>query len=407
MDQNRIDPPGSETREEPRGTTRGAIQRTALGAAPDGRRADARRPVHSPTAHGIGERVAAARHGDVADASPAHVEAEPVGTARLDPLAPVLSPDDDPTAGLAHNNDSADSGAATAAELAGGSARIHARPRRLRRRRHLWSAFGLVMVAIGILIVVLTPAEQSADEVHESEKTGKFEGWTPSYFEDFGTDARVGTFGAIYGREWNGYSGFPDTSGRGLYAPDRVLSVHDSMLDFYIRTEDGQRLVAAPLPTGYDGQTYGRFSLRFKADNIPGYKIAFMLWPESDRWNDGEIDWPEGELAGRMSPASAQVGTLRDGEMSFDTAHRVYSPTDATDWHVATTEWTPGSVKWYWDGELVGETSVPALVPTLPMRWTLQAETNLENAYISDDTSGHILIDWVRAWTYSPNEPAD
>ncbi|WP_106209811.1 glycoside hydrolase family 16 protein [Glaciihabitans tibetensis] len=269
-------------------------------------------------------------------------------------------------------------------------------------RTHLLSALGLVLVAIVILIVVLTPPDQESVDVHEREKTGDFDGWTPSYFEDFERDAPVGSFGAIYGTAWNGYNGIADTSGRGMYAPDQVLSAHDSMLDFYLHTVDGQHLVAAPLPNGYDGQTYGRFSLRFKADNIPGYKIAFMQWPESDSWNDGEIDWPEGELAGPMSPASAQVGTLRNGEMSFDTAHRVYSPTDATEWHVATTEWTPGSVKWFWDGELVGETAVAALVPTLPMRWTLQAETNLEEQLISDDTAGHILIDWVRAWTYTP-----
>jgi hypothetical protein len=280
---------------------------------------------------------------------------------------------------------------------------ITQRPRR--RRRQLWSLVGLVLVTVVAMVVVFTPSEPTREEVHMTEKSGKFEGWTPNYFEDFSTDARLGTFGAIYGREWNGYSGFPDTSGRGLYAPDRVLSVHDSMLDFHLRTENGTHLVAAPLPKGYDGQTYGRFSLRFKADNIPGYKIAFMLWPESDSWNDGEIDWPEGELAGPMSPASAQVGTLRDGEMTFDTAHRVYSPTDSTDWHVATTEWTPGSVKFFWDGELVGETSVPERVPTLPMRWTLQAETNLEEAFISEETSGHILVDWVRAWTYTPTDP--
>jgi hypothetical protein len=375
MDHNPIDPPDTAARAEPRSGSRGSVPL-------DRRRADSRRPGHThpgtTTSRG-------------ATPSPS--------TSTYSGPSPITEAD--PATAGAVTDLRADHSPGPAADGHG----AHRRPRR--RRRHLWSALGLVLVALAILIIVLTPPEQNAEEVHESEKTGKFEGWTPNFFEDFDVDARVGTFGAIYGREWNGYSGFADTSGRGLYAPDRVLSVHDSMLDFDIHTEDGQHLVAAPLPSGYDGQTYGRFSLRFKSDNIPGYKIAFMLWPESDSWNDGEIDWPEGELAGPMSPASAQVGTLRDGEMSFDTAHRVYSPTNATDWHVATTEWTPGSVKFYWDGELVGETSVPERVPTLPMRWTLQAETNLEEAFISDDTSGHILVDWVRAWEYAPTTPED
>jgi hypothetical protein len=370
MDHNRTDPPATGTRTESWTGERG-------GRSPQHGRNDSRRPVQLHPVHVRASETTSTPSGDSEPAT-GPIVLSPAGETTALRKEPVSQrPRDEP-----------------------GTQR-----RRRRKRTHLWSGLGLLLVAIVILVVVLTPADQTPEEVHESEKTGKFEGWTPNYFEDFDTDARTGTFGAIYGREWNGYSGFADTSGRGLYAPDRVLSVHDSTLDFHLRTEDGQHLVAAPLPSGYDGQTYGRFSLRFKADNIPGYKIAFMLWPESDSWNDGEIDWPEGELAGPMSPASAQVGTLRNGQMSFDTAHRVYSPTDATDWHVATTEWTPGSVKFYWDGELVGETSVPERVPTLPMRWTLQAETNLEEAFISDDTSGHILVDWVRAWTYTPAAP--
>ncbi|PRY70590.1 carbohydrate binding protein [Glaciihabitans tibetensis] len=243
--------------------------------------------------------------------------------------------------------------------------------------------------------VAETPASTGGETAED------IEGWTANYAEDFSRDAALGQFSSVYGEEWAGYSGFGDTADVGTYAPDKVLSVHDSALDFYLHSENGVPQVAAPMPDGYNGQTYGRYSLRFKSDNIDGYKIAFLLWPTSDDWNDGEIDWPEGNLAGVMSPASAQKGTYSDGRMTFDPPVRTYSATDATDWHTATTEWTPGLVKFFWDDVLVGTTTVPEGVPDAPMRWTLQAETNLDGQAVPADASGHILIDWVKAWTYN------
>jgi hypothetical protein len=44
--------------------------------------------------------------------------------------------------------------------------------------------------------------------------------------------------------------------------------------------------------------------VRFRADLLPGYKIAWLLWPDAyseglATWpQDGEVDFPEGDLAG-------------------------------------------------------------------------------------------------------------
>jgi beta-glucanase (GH16 family) len=129
-----------------------------------------------------------------------------------------------------------------------------------------------------------------------------------------------------------------------------------------------------------------------------------MLWPISENWNEGEIDWPEGNLNGKMYPASAVKGSYKDGRMTFQPPVRVYSPTDSSDWHVATTEWTPGKVKWFWDGVLVSETSVPSGVPTTRFRWTLQAETEVgEDAAVpTTEVAGHLQIDWAVQYAYAP-----
>lgn len=202
-----------------------------------------------------------------------------------------------------------------------------------------------------------------------------------------------------------GYSGLPDSSGRGVYTPDAVLSVADGILDFHLHTERNVPRVAAVIPFGYAGQKYGRYSVRFRADVLPGYKIAFMLWPTSDAWEDGEVDWPEGPLDGRPYAVSAIRGSLDQEGMRFDPALRAFAPTDMREWHVATTEWTPGSVKWFWDGALVGRTTLSAAVPVTPMRWTLQAETDFGPGTAAPDpgTDGHVQVDWVAQYAYAPN----
>lgn len=223
--------------------------------------------------------------------------------------------------------------------------------------------------------------------------------WAYSYGEDFARTAAIGQFGAVYGTDWNGYSGFNDTSGRGTYSPDRVLSAGSSVLDIYVHTSGGVHLVAAPMPRGYDAQLYGRFSVRFRMDTVVGYKIAWLLWPQSNNWADGEIDWPEGDFGGVMSPASERVDTGSTG--TFDPPSRSYSPTDSTGWHTAVTEWTPGLVRWYWDGVLVTQTTDPAGVASRAMRWTLQTETATDGTVVSSTAAGHAVIDWVTCETYT------
>ena len=237
-----------------------------------------------------------------------------------------------------------------------------------------------------------------------SMPVGNLPGWTQTDTQDFTTPAALGQVGAVYGADMRGYSGFQDTSKHGTYTPDSVLSVSNGVLDYYLHTADGAPRVAAPIPFGYAGKTYGRYSVRFRSDNLPGYKIAFLRWPKSDNWNEGEIDWPEGNLAYSMQPHSAQKGSIYAGGMHFDPlTSPATSSTDASSWHVATTEWTPGIVKFYWDGVFVSQTTIPAGVPTTAFRWTLQAETQTGSSTLPPATSaGHLQVDWAVQYAYTP-----
>ncbi|WP_349899063.1 cell wall-binding repeat-containing protein [Parafrigoribacterium soli] len=237
-----------------------------------------------------------------------------------------------------------------------------------------------------------------------SMPVGNLPGWRQVGAQDFTATAATGQIGNVYGTAVRGYSGLLDTSKNGTYNPDSVLSVSNGILDFYLHTASGRPQVAAAVPFGYSGQTYGRYSIRFRSDSLPGYKIAFLLWPSSDNWNEGEIDWPEGDLNGKMSPASAIKGSYTSTSgMAFDAVSpRSWSATDSSNWHIATTEWTPGSVKWYWDGVLVSQTSNRAGVPNTNFRWTLQAETQIGAPAPAPSVAGHLQVDWAVQYAYAP-----
>lgn len=219
--------------------------------------------------------------------------------------------------------------------------------------------------------------------------------WKPVVSQDFGKSAARGAFSKVYGSKWAGYSGFADTSNKGVYNPDNVLSVSGGNLNYFLHTSGGRPQVAAPMPNGYTGQTYGRYAIRVRTDAVAGYKLAFLLWPTSNQWNDGEIDWPDGNSAGKVYPASAIVGSYSNGGMKFDAPSTQVAPTMGTGWHDAVIEWTRGHVRWYWDGKLIGQTANAAGVPSKPMRWTLQAETNTDGRAVPSSAQGKVQVAWV------------
>ena len=160
-----------------------------------------------------------------------------------------------------------------------------------------------------------------------------------------------------------------------------------------MHTEGGTHYVAAPTPK-LPSMTYGRFSVRFQADSTPGYKAAWLLWPDSNVWPaDGEIDFPEGDLDKNMS-AFAHWATGSGGQDAF-TLTATYAA-----WHIATIDWTPGKLVFYLDGKVVGTST--KMVPTKAMHWVMQTETTLNGSAPSSSVSGHVRVDWVTAYAYTP-----
>jgi len=244
------------------------------------------------------------------------------------------------------------------------------------------------------------PATNVGSVSGEPMPVGDIPGWHQVFSDDFTSTVPTGSFPAAVSSTWSAYpDGWPDTSHNGTYMPSRVLSEHDGVLDMYLHTDNGVHMVAAPLPNipgavgSAGGLLYGRYAMRFHADSIPGYKTAWLLWPDSERWPaNGEIDLPEGSLD------SSICGFLHYQNATSGSDQAAFCPgLTFTGWHTAVVEWTMSSVKFYLDGGLIG--TVRSNIPSSPMHWVLQTETNNISAPPSDSAAGHVLVDWVSVYT--------
>jgi beta-glucanase (GH16 family) len=287
---------------------------------------------------------------------------------------------------------------------------------RVRQRRH-----GVRSLAALAAIVMLTGCGSVAKEAQRLPlgelppvdpnisklPVGDLPGWKQVFLEDFDRgNVPVGSFpGNAYSQKWSeGYQdGTPDTAGqegaKSGYYPSKVLSVKDGTLDWYLHSENGVSMGAAPTPKIPNDSSnpqransllYGRYSVRFKADSLPGFKTAWLLWPDSGVWpRDGEVDFPEGDLSKTFYGAVHKMGNdPQDQEL-------IYSLTTFESWHVATMEWSPGRVEFFLDGHSLGAGTEST--PTTPMHYILQTESCLRGCP-QPATAGHVSVDWVAVW---------
>lgn len=228
-------------------------------------------------------------------------------------------------------------------------------------------------------------------------------GWKLALSEDFNTPASLGSFAQVY-PNWAGYDTWRDTSrdlgrptvSQGLYNSATTTSVSGGVLDEYIHTEGSTPQVVGltpPINGTSNTQTYGRYAIRFRSDSIPGYKLAWLLWPDSDDWTQGEVDFPEGGLGDEIDGFSHDT----TGNPSAN-AWSVSTGASMSDWHTVVIEWSPGTLTFELDGKSWSTTKASA-IPKNPMSWVLQTETQLSATAPSKTASGHVQIDWIAAWS--------
>lgn len=226
---------------------------------------------------------------------------------------------------------------------------------------------------------------------------GDLPGWKQIFTEDFTTPVTLGNFpGTVYKNKFTVYlDGWPDTAGKkgspSRYYPSKVITVSNGILNKYMHTENGFSMGAAILPilpSGGRDQLYGKYTVRFRADSLPGYKTAWLLWPQSNTSNpDGEIDFPEGDLASTIHAYMHHINPTSGGDQEAFSTGVSYA-----NWHIASTEWTAGKVVFILDGKVIGTSTTR--VPNKPMHWVLQSESCLPTCPAAS-TAGNVQIDWV------------
>jgi len=243
-----------------------------------------------------------------------------------------------------------------------------------------------------------TPSPPSSNPSGQLMPTTEPTGWRRVFEDDFTVPISEGNFpGMVNTGKWASYPLGWTNNYTGHYDP-KIISVHDSVMDIHLRTEDGIPKIAAPVPLlpegtpdkhGWKCLTYGRVAVRFKADAVPDYKTAWLFWPVTMSWpQGGEIDFPEGDLDGVIKGFMHRQDATVGNDQDYVTTTARY-----TDWHTAVIEWSPSRCAFILDGVTLGVFT--SRVPNTAMRYVMQTETHLTNTPPPASAQGHVLIDWI------------
>src|SRR5207237_3205004 len=190
---------------------------------------------------------------------------------------------------------------------------------------------------------LVTAATNGAVMADNRAPVGDLNGWRQVFVDDFDTDVPLGKFPAAVSTKWGAYlEGWKDTSKHGTYSPGRTVSIAGGVLTKRIRTDTGVPLVCALTPKLAKPFLYGRFAVRARFDKLPGYKAAWLLWPDVGDNNthvdpvtkltvpggEGEIDFPEMDL-----DSASLGGFMHRTGVPADQYAMPKVPVDITQWH--------------------------------------------------------------------------
>jgi hypothetical protein len=240
-------------------------------------------------------------------------------------------------------------------------------------------------------------------------------GWD-QWHQDFLTPAAEGTFLATYWTAEPRYkvNAYPPSPGTGtyndtstkngklpasVYDPNR-LSVAGGVLRGRLGgpLEGGKIKVAAFLPQFYlDDRDVSAVHcvFRARADTMPSFKVAWLLWPKSNTSNpDGEVDFLEGNLGGnktswfmhRQALGTQDVGSIPVAMSGWQTYE--------FEWQRATSFWVKVNGVYVPNG--AGQNVTTANVPANEMHPVFQSETRLDRTSgVTPTDTGSVYVDWL------------
>jgi beta-glucanase (GH16 family) len=146
------------------------------------------------------------------------------------------------------------------------------------------------------------------------------------------------------------------------------------------------------------GQLYGRWEFRARTDDGRGFGSAILLWPDSEKLSDGEIDIAEVPFEKR-DQAHMILHSGPDAD-PLDGSHVVG---DFSQWHTFAVDWLPDHITWYVDGRARFTVTNKAHIPNTPMHLAIQLDQGPVNDWLPapDATTPaqvHLQVDWVRKY---------
>lgn len=225
--------------------------------------------------------------------------------------------------------------------------------------------------------------------------------WVLAYRQDFGAPMALGQWPGPY-TDLTAYTGCCEAhNGVTWYDPAQTLSAHGGYLDVWVLKawRDGamRPIGTAIKPTIAGGILRGRITVRLGVfpdgvDSMRLWSMSSLLFPKSNVWEQGEVNWPEGGLDAQTPVAFNH----KLGDPKVNCSVQYNKAWTLAGWAQYTIDWTPTYFRFYRNGVALG-TSTCAL-PVNPMVYVLQIGTLGRTP--SADSHGHVLIDSIQIDRY-------
>jgi beta-glucanase (GH16 family) len=209
-------------------------------------------------------------------------------------------------------------------------------------------------------------------------------GWTLSAHDEFDGDE-------LDEEIWSAYRG-KTTGDVGRHDPDNI-TVSGGTLKLTSNEETSAGMA------WNDGQKYGRWEARVRAQVGNGYGPVLLLWPDAEDWPEGgEIDFMEMPKGDRTKAHF----TLHWGEDNEQDGKSVEG--DFTQWHTFAIEWTPEHIVGFVDGVEIYRNADADAQPPRSMHLAIQQDIGpYGDDWIPepDETSPEectFEVDWVRIY---------
>ncbi len=222
--------------------------------------------------------------------------------------------------------------------------------------------------------------------------------WSPN---EFGGDG-VG-YEDFAGQSWN-INPFQSPDDNPFSISDSILRITMKRTTPSLQSVTNEAWSGAYMITNPDIQsfTYGYFESRIRWPN-PGVGMFPAFWLYDTNGGQREIDIMEifGSPTGRPWTATIHHSNSQTNN-SFDVDR------DTTGWHTYALDWQPNYLRWYYDGEFVGEmTNTDASYFNTPMsirlNFSMDAPWFWQKSDASTPNPMYMDVDYVRYWPTKPS----